>query len=133
MGPSVHDAVETYPPRYIEDRLVSRRASAREIRSQLLVLVHMVDSDSIDARTPRLPWLTEEQIQQRVENRDIRLREVEMHRAIQGVVHDLYSLRMLDADRGAYRINKLGILHMWSHSTRLRRHNAHNWEQTQGA
>ncbi len=109
---------------------MSRRASAREIRSQLLVLVHMVDV--VDASMSRLPWLTEDEIEQRVQQRDIRLRGVEMHKAVPLVVHDLFNLRMLDKDRWAYKVNKLGILHMWSHATRLTRHNTHDWERAGG-
>lgn|GEM_PF-7082264 len=122
----MHDQNESYPPRYIENRLTSRIASAREIRSQLLVLVHMIDI--LDAKTSKLPWLTEDQIEERITRRETRLKDVEMHKDVPSVVHELHDLRMLDADHRAYKINRLGILHMWSHGTRLRRHNARDWE-----
>ena len=122
----VDNRLERYPPRYLEQRLKLRTASAREIRSQLLVLVHMVDI--VEGTTPQLPWLTEEEMERRINERGVRLQGVEMHKPVPAVVQELHDLRMVDADRGTYRINKLGILHMWSHGTRLRRHNAHDWE-----
>lgn len=122
----MHDEIESHPPRYLANRLTSRIASAREIRSQLLVLVHMVDV--LDVRTSRLPWLTEDQIEERITRREARLKDVEMHKAVPAVVHELHDLRMLDADHKAYKINRLGILHMWSHSTRLTRHNTRDWD-----
>lgn len=126
----MHEKAGYHPPRYIAQRLRLRRASAREIRSQLLVLVHMVDV--IDKETSRLPWLTADQIEERIERRDIRLRNVAMHKAVPAVVRELYDLRMLDADHGTYKINTLGILHMWSHGTRLTRHNSRDWEHASG-
>jgi len=56
-----------------------------------------------------------------------------MHKRVSAVVRELYDLRLLDGDHGTYRINKLGILHMWSHGTRLTRHNTYQWEQTKGS
>jgi len=125
------DQTASHPPRYLEDRLRSRIASAAEIRSHLLVLVHMVDI--VDARTSRLPWLTEDEIGRRIENRAVRLKDVRLNKGVRAVLHDLYDLRMLDAEHGTYRINKLGVLHMWSHGTRLVRHNTHDWEHKTGA
>ncbi|MBK1701770.1 hypothetical protein CKO41_13825 [Thiococcus pfennigii] len=127
----VDDRVERYPPRYLEQRLALRAASAREIRSQLLVLVHMVDV--VGGTKSQLPWLTEEEMERRISERGIRLQNVEMHKPVSAVVHELHDLRMVDADRGAYRINRLGILHMWSHATRLGRHNARDWEHRAGS
>jgi hypothetical protein len=89
--------------------------------------------DVVDATTSRLPWLTEDEIERRVENRDLRLQDAKMHKRVSAVVRELYDLRLLDGDHGTYRINKLGILHMWSHGTRLTRHNTYQWEQTKGS